>query len=68
MHIVTETLDVIGAKQKRLFVFNKIDSCSEERVMELKMFAAAEGFEPEFVSAWSGVGLEGLKKRIATDL
>lgn len=40
MDIVTETLDRIGAKQKRLLVFNKVDSCSPERLMELKMAAA----------------------------
>jgi GTP-binding protein HflX len=68
IRIVTETLDAIGAKQKRLFVFNKIDSCSEERLMELKMSAAAEGLEPEFVSAWSGAGLERLKRRVAGEL
>ncbi len=68
IRIVTETLDAIGAKQKRLFVFNKIDSCSEERLMELKMSAAAEGLDPEFVSAWSGAGLERLKRRVAEEL
>lgn len=43
MAIVDEALEKIGAKQKRLFVFNKIDACPPERVMELKM-AAATGF------------------------
>lgn len=68
IRIVSETLDAIGAKQKRLFVFNKIDSCSEGRLMELKMSAAAEGLDPEFVSAWSGAGLERLKRRVAEEL
>lgn len=100
MAIVDETLEKIGAKQKRLFVFNKIDACSTERVMELKM-AAATGFsslvtsdfkskrktadsgaenaesvpktiqglsDPEFVSAFSGEGLERLKRRILEEL
>lgn len=100
MAIVDETLEKIGAKQKRLFVFNKIDACPPERVMELKM-AAATGFsslvtqdfkskrqsaengtenteyvpktiqglpDPEFVSAFSGEGLERLKKRILEEL
>lgn len=100
MAIVDETLEKIGAKQKRLFVFNKIDACPPERVMELKM-AAATGFsslvtsdfkskrqaadsgaenaesapktiqglpDPEFVSAFSGEGLERLKRRILEEL
>lgn len=100
MAIVDETLEKIGAKQKRLFVFNKIDACPPERVMELKM-AAATGFsslvtsdfkskrqtadggaenaeyvpktiqglpDPEFVSAFSGEGLERLKRRVLEEL
>ncbi len=86
--IVTRTLDAIGAKQKRLLVFNKTDACSPERLMELKMASAVadgkisqnlEGIQPaspfekllphpEFVSAWSGEGLERLKKRVAEEL
>lgn len=100
MAIVDETLDKIGAKQKRLFVFNKTDACSSERLMELKMSSATgfaslvpadfkrpkrisgeEGAEfepapkaiqglpdPEFVSAFSGEGLERLKRRIMAEL
>jgi GTP-binding protein HflX len=77
MDIVNETLEKIGAKQKRLLVFNKTDSCTPERIMELRM--AAAGFpvsaeftthlpNPEFVSAWSGEGLGKLKRRILEEL
>lgn len=72
--IVDETLEKIGAKQKRLFVFNKIDACAPERLMELKMAAASapEAIQalpnPEFVSAFSGEGLERLKRRVLAEL
>lgn len=63
--VVNETLEKIGAKQRRIFVFNKIDVCPKERLMEVRMGLPLMGAdndepslaervtdpEPSFVSA-----------------
>ena len=61
--VVEETLAKIGAKQPRLLVLNKLDACIPERRNELLMMFADEN--PVSVSAVTGEGIEGLKRRIA---
>lgn len=61
--IVEETLEKIGAKQKRLLVFNKIDGISPENLMELRLSFAHE--DVMFVSAVSGEWIDALKQKIA---
>ena len=61
--IVEETLEKIGAKQKRLLVFNKIDGISPENLMELRLTFAHE--DAVFVSAVSGEWIDALKQKIA---
>lgn len=53
--IVNETLDAIGASQKRVLVFNKIDTISAEKRKEL------ENTGHLLVSAWTREGIETVK-------
>lgn len=78
--VVNETLEKIGAKQKRIFVFNKTDACPKERMMEVRMglsmldpdvatlASQVTCHEPSFVSAVTGQGLPELKRRILEEL
>lgn len=58
--IVHEILDNIGAKQPRIFVFNKIDLISSERLQELKEIYKDENSVR--ISAKNQEGLDELKK------
>lgn len=62
MRIVDETLDRIGAKQKRLYVMNKVDKLSqEETTLSYEKF---KSLNPIFTSTYSLTGIESLKQRI----
>lgn len=62
--VVDSILEKIGATQKKLYVFNKIDLVLPEKMAYLrKKFAK---FEPLFISAGKAVGLDILKEKIAT--
>ncbi len=66
IQVVDTILEDIGANQTKLYVMNKIDQISKGQQQEL-----AEEFwdlEPVFVSAYSGVWFEELKKRIMWEL
>ena len=63
IQIVETTLDAIGAKQKRLYVFNKIDRISDEQKNAL--IERFPELSPIFVSAVSWVGIGELKNIIA---
>ncbi len=63
IEVVDAILEKIGATQQKLYVFNKIDLISAEKVASLhEKFAK---FEPIFISASKGEGLEILKKKLA---
>lgn len=48
--IVDDTLAYIGAKQKKIYVFNKIDLLGSEKIAELR--ASFEEYRPVFVSTY----------------
>lgn len=62
--VVENVLDKIGANQPQQLVFNKIDMIDESR----RSFLATEyaSYNPLFVSALDGTGLEQLKHDIVT--
>ena len=62
INIVDETLEKIWAKQKRIYVFNKLDMNTWVRNDELKNEFAS--FNPVFVSANDRIGLTKLKEII----
>ena len=64
--VVDEILENIWARQKKIYVFNKIDWVSEERLAELKV--QFEELNPIFISAFEKVNLEGLKEKIVSEL
>ena len=69
--VVEEILDSIWANQKRINVFNKIDSphlasAKGRGIIELKEKYAEKN--PIFISAWKKIGIEELKKRIIEEL
>ena len=66
MRVVDEILEKIWANQKKLYIFNKIDGVSEERLKELKEKFA--DLNPIFISAAQKTGLEELKKQIVGNL
>ncbi|MDD2487382.1 MAG: GTPase HflX [Candidatus Gracilibacteria bacterium] len=64
--IVDDTLDQIGAKQERIYVFNKTDLITEEKQRELsKEF---KDLKPIFISAENKTGFEELKDRLIEKL
>lgn len=62
IEIVDDILAKIGADQKKIYVFNKIDLISKEQQMALKK--EWKHLKPVFISAEKGVGLEMLKEGI----
>ena len=64
--VVDYILFQIWANQKKIYVFNKIDYLSEEKINELKM--KFEEYNPIFISAFNKIGLEKLKQRIIIEL
>ena len=66
IEIVNHILDEIGAKQKRIMVFNKIDLVSEEELVQLqKKFPEKENI---WVSVKNTIGLEEIKKGIINNI
>lgn len=64
--IVDETLKQIGANQKKIYVFNKIDLIDAERKISLeKQFWP---LNPLYISTVNNVGINELKKRIHNEL
>jgi GTP-binding protein HflX len=64
--VVNEILDEIGAKQKRIMVFNKIDLISPEKLKELKK--SFPGKENIWISVKNALGLDDVKKIIIDNL
>ncbi|MCD5380937.1 GTPase HflX [Candidatus Gracilibacteria bacterium] len=64
MEVVEEILEKIGAKQKRIYVFNKIDMC--DNVDELKEEFAH--LDPIFISVVSDINMEAVKKGILNNI
>ncbi len=64
--IVDDILNSIWAKQKKIYVFNKIDSLNEEEIIDLKN--KFEELNPIFISAFKKINLEGLKGRIIKEI
>lgn len=60
--VVEDILQKIWAHQKKIYVFNKIDLISKEKILELK--AKFSDLNPIFISTYSGNGIENLKKEI----
>jgi GTP-binding protein HflX len=66
IEVVEKILTQIGATQKRLNVFNKIDMISEDRMVELK-YAFAH-LDPIFISANEKQGIDELKEKLKETL
>lgn len=66
IRIVDETLDIIGAKQKRLYIFNKIDRISPEKIEELSI--SFQQYSPIFLSTFSTEGIGQLKAELSHQL
>lgn len=66
IQIVDEILDNIWAKQKKIYVFNKIDWLNEDKIAELK--EQYLDFNPIFISAHKKIWLEELKNKIIEEL
>ena len=64
--IVNHILDEIGAKQKRIMLFNKIDLLDKTQLAELKKHFP--GKENVRISVKNGVNLEEIKKAIISNL
>jgi len=64
--IVNHILDNIGAKQKRIMVFNKIDLLDKTQLAELKKHFPDKG--NVWISVKNAVNLEDIKKAIITNL
>ncbi len=62
--VVDDILENIWAKQKKLYIFNKIDQA--ENIEELKQ--TFEELNPVFVSAYKKIWLEELKEKIINNL
>jgi GTP-binding protein HflX len=58
--VVHEILDEIGAKQKKILVFNKIDLVDKARIQELESAFLDE--DKVFISVKEGEGLEDLRQ------
>jgi GTP-binding protein HflX len=63
--VVNEILDKIGALQKRILVFNKIDLISPERLAELQKRFGKEHLR---ISVKEGKGLEEVKQKIREEI
>lgn len=66
IEVVEKILTQIGATQRRINVFNKIDLVSPDKILELK-YAFAH-LDPIFISAQEKGGIEELKEIIKTTL
>lgn len=60
--VVDDILQQIWAHQKKIYVLNKIDLISKEKLWELK--DKFKDLQPIFISTYSGNGVENLKKEI----
>lgn len=64
--VVDDILDEIKANQKRIYVFNKIDLITEEKIKELsKTF---QDFKPLFISSHMWIWIDFLKEIIKNEL
>lgn len=63
IEVVDTILQKIGATQKKLYVFNKIDTISAEKMAFLR--EKFSHLEPLFISAQKGLGIDILKETIA---
>ena len=66
IEVVDAILENIGAKQKRLYVFNKVDMISNDSIQQLE--GEYQRYSPIFVSAYSDIGIESLKDSIIKKL
>lgn len=66
INVVEEILEKIWANQKRLYIFNKIDWLSNEKISELK--ETYSDLDPIFVSAWDLIGIDDLKNKVIIEL
>ncbi len=66
IRIVDDTLDQIGAKQKRLYVFNKIDLMNGEEIENLEK--KYRSLSPIFISTFAALGLENLKNILLEEI
>jgi GTP-binding protein HflX len=66
IRVVEDILASIGAKQKKLFVFNKIDLLSDEEIEVLKN--KYSDINPIFVSSYKKIGFDDLKQAIISSL
>lgn len=66
IEVVEKILTQIGATQRRINVFNKIDMVDADKIVELK-YAFAR-LAPIFISAHEKIGIEELKDKIKTTL
>ncbi len=64
--VVDQILEEIGADQKKLYVFNKVDLVAPEVLAELKKTFA--GFQPLYISTLASFWLEELKQEIVNKL
>ncbi len=64
--VVEDILDSIWAKQKRIYVFNKIDLLSKKDLINIKK--SFKSLMPVFVSTYEKIGLEDLKVKIIENL
>ncbi len=66
IEIVDATLDQIWAKQKRLYIFNKIDLIGDQRVGNITQ--KFQMYAPISLSTYSKTGIDELKKEILKNL
>ena len=62
IHIVDSTLESIGAKQPRWYIFNKSDTLTPEEIAEKSILY--KNLNPLFLSAENGSGIEMLRERM----
>ena len=63
IQVVNTILDEIGAEQPRVLVFNKIDRLSRQERSALKK---VYGKKAQYISAFSGEGIETMKEMLVS--
>ncbi len=66
IEVVEDILEKIWAKQKRIYVFNKIDEVGDECIRTLQ--EKFEHLDPIFISAYKNMNMEALKKIIIDNI
>ena len=66
IQIVEDILEKIEAKQKKIYIFNKIDLLDKEKIKGLKN--KFQDLKPIFISANNNIWLENLKQRILDEI